>query len=395
MSAPVATRIAVGIIGAGPAGLMLGWLLARAGIGCVILERQQRAHVEARIRAGVLEPGTVELLRKHELGARLEREGLAHEGAELACGARRLRIDFHALTGKVVTVYGQTEITRDLGLAHDALGTRILYGAEDVQVSPGDAGDEATLTCTQAGERLAFRCAFVAGCDGFHGPSRQAVPSRREFERVYPRGWLGLLCDAPPVAPELVYASHERGFALASMRSATRSRYYVEVGADEDLAAWPDARFWEEFARRLPPEVAARLVTAPALEKSIAPLRSFVVEPMQHARLFLAGDAAHIVPPTGAKGLNLALRDVETLARALIARFARDDEQPLRDYSTACLARAWRAERFSWWFTSITHRLQDDAFGRRLQEAEFAHLAGSRAAQTVLAENYVGVSAEA
>ncbi|MBX9608228.1 MAG: 4-hydroxybenzoate 3-monooxygenase [Gammaproteobacteria bacterium] len=373
---------------------MLGWLLARAGIECVIVERQQRAHVEARIRAGVLEPGVVDLLRTHELGARLDREGLAHEGVELACGARQLRIDFQALTGKVVTVYGQTEITRDLGQAHDALGTRILYGAEDVRISPGDAGEDAMIQCVLDGEQLAFRCDFVAGCDGFHGPSRQAVPGRREFERVYPRGWLGLLCDAPPVAPELIYASHERGFALASMRSPTRSRYYVEVGADEDLAAWPDARFWEELARRLPAEVAARLVTAPALEKSIAPLRSFVVEPMQHARLFLAGDAAHIVPPTGAKGLNLALRDVETLARAFIARFARDDEQPLREYSSACLTRVWRAERFSWWFTSVTHRLQDDAFGRRLQEAEFAHLAQSRAAQTVLAENYVGVSGE-
>ena len=390
-----AQPIPVGIIGAGPAGLMLGWLLARAGIGFVIIERQSRAHVEGRIRAGVLEQATVELLAAHELGARLAREGLSHEGVELACGERRLRIDFRALTGRCVTVYGQTEITRDLGLAHDAIGSRILYEVEDVTLAELTGAGKAELSCEHQGERQLFRCAFIAGCDGFHGPSRLAIPERREVERVYPLGWLGVLCDAPPLAPELVYASHERGFALASMRSPTRSRYYVEVALDEDLADWPDERFWEEFEARMPAEVAARLVTAPALEKSIAPLRSFVVEPMQHGRLFLAGDAAHIVPPTGAKGLNLAFADVESLATALVAHFTRDDHSALTHYSARCLARIWRAERFSWWFTSITHRLHEDGFSRALQRAEFDYLASSRAAQTMLAENYVGLPREA
>ena len=386
------TTVQVGIVGAGPAGLMLGWLLARAGISFVIVERQSRAHVESRIRAGVLEQGAVDLLTASGLGERLQREGQLHEGIELACDGRRLRIDFRALTGKVVTVYGQTEITRDLNLAHDSIGSRILYQASDVEVA-GLQGERAALACTYQGEAVRFSCAFIAGCDGFHGVSRSAIVGMREYERVYPIGWLGVLSDTPPVAPELIYASHERGFALCSMRSTTRSRYYLEVGADEQIAHWSDAHFWDELRLRLPHEVANRLVTGPSIEKSIAPLRSFVAEPMQFGRLLLAGDAAHIVPPTGAKGLNLALADVEVLAQALIATLVRKDDSGVASYSETCLKRIWKAERFSWWFTSVTHRLHDDGFSRQLQRAEFDYLASSRAAQTVLAENYVGLPA--
>ena len=384
------TRVQVGIVGAGPAGLMLGWLLARAGISFVIVERQSREHVESRIRAGVLEQGTVDLLTATGLGERLQREGLVHDGIELACDGRRLRIDFRALTGKVVTVYGQTEITRDLNLAHDGIGSRILYQASNVELA-GLQGERATLSCTHHGEAVQFSCDFIAGCDGFHGVSRSAIVGVREYERVYPSGWLGVLSDTPPVAPELIYASHERGFALCSMRSTTRSRHYVQVGVDEQTEHWSDARFWDELRVRLPDDVAKRLVTGPSIEKSIAPLRSFVAEPMQCGRLLLAGDAAHIVPPTGAKGLNLALADVEVLAQALIATLVGKDDSGVTSYSATCLKRVWKAERFSWWFTSMTHRLHDDGFSRQLQRAEFDYLASSRAAQTVLAENYVGL----
>ena len=389
---PAAVKVQVAIIGAGPAGLMLGWLLARAGLSFVIVERQSRTHVEGRIRAGVLEQGSVDLLSANDLGARMLREGLVHEGIELACDGRQLRIDFYALTGKSVMVYGQTEITRDLNLAHDDLGSRILYEVSAVRVSDLEAAEGAELHCVQAGEEQYFRCEFVAGCDGFHGVSRPYIPALREYERIYPSGWLGVLSDTPPVAQELIYASHERGFALCSMRSTTRSRYYVQVGVEDEIGQWSDARFWDELRQRLPPEVAASLITGPSIEKSIAPLRSFVAEPMQHGRLLLAGDAAHIVPPTGAKGLNLALADVEALARALIARLQRDDHAPLAAYSDTCLKRIWKAERFSWWFTALTHRLSEDGFGRQLQRAEFDYLVSSRAAQTVLAENYVGLT---
>ena len=338
----------------------------------------------------MLEQGTVDLLTATGLGERLQREGLVHEGIELACDARRQRIDFRALTGKVVTVYGQTDITRDLNLAHERIDSRILYQANDVELA-GLHGERATLSCTHHGEAEHFSCDFIAGCDGFHGVSRSAMVDVCEYERVYPIGWLGVLSDTPPVAPELIYASHERGFALCSMRSPTRSRYYVEVGVDERTEHWSDQRFWDELRLRLPDDVAQRLVTGPSIEKSIAPLRSFVAEPMQCGRLFLAGDAAHIVPPTGAKGLNLALADVELLAHALIAALARNDDASLASYSETCLKRVWKAERFSWWFTSVTHRLHDDGFSRQLQRAEFDYLAASRAAQTVLAENYVGL----
>ena len=382
-------RVQVGIVGAGPAGLMLGWLLARAGISFVIVERQSRAYVEGRIRAGVLEPGAVELLIANGLGERLLREGLVHDGIELACDGERLRIDFRALTGKAVTVYGQTEITRDLNLAHEASGSRILYAASAVQIN-ALAAARVELQCVQAGEAQVFSCDFIAGCDGFHGVCRAAITNIGELERVYPLAWLGVLSETPPLGPELIYASHERGFALCSMRSPSRSRYYVQVGLDEDLANWSDQRFWDELRLRLPSDIAAHLVTGPSIEKSIAPLRSFVAAPMQSGRLFLAGDAAHIVPPTGAKGLNLALADVAVLARALIAQIQRGDGAALTAYSEICLKRIWKAERFSWWFTSITHRLSDDGFSRALQRAEFDYLVSSRAAQTVLAENYVG-----
>ncbi|MBK6659425.1 MAG: 4-hydroxybenzoate 3-monooxygenase [Proteobacteria bacterium] len=385
-----ALDVEVGIVGAGPAGLMLGWMLARAGISFVIVERQSRAHVEGRIRAGVLEQGAVDLLNACEVGARMQREGLVHDGIELACDGERLRIDFRALTGKSVLIYGQTEITRDLNFAHDSIGSRIHYEAAQVTLA-GLSDTRAALSCTVAGEALHFRCRFIAGCDGFHGVSRPAIAGLREHERVYPSGWLGVLCDTPPVAPELIYASHERGFALCSMRSPTRSRYYVQVGVDERVDDWSDQRFWDELRARLPRDVAARLVTGPSIEKSIAPLRSFVAEPMQYGRLLLAGDAAHIVPPTGAKGLNLAFADVEALAAALCAALRKDDEAALARYSETCLKRVWKAERFSWWFTAITHRLHDDSFARRLQRAEFDYLASSRAAQTALAENYVGL----
>ena len=382
-------RVQVGIVGAGPAGLMLGWLLARAGISFVIVERQSRAYVEGRIRAGVLEPGAVDLLTANGLGERLLREGLVHDGIELACDGARLRIDFRALTGKAVTVYGQTEITRDLNLAHEASGSRILYAASAVQIN-ALAAARVELQCVQAGEAQVFSCDFIAGCDGFHGVCRAAITNIGELERVYPLAWLGVLSETPPLGPELIYASHERGFALCSMRSPSRSRYYVQVGLDEDIAHWPDQRFWDELRLRLPSDIAAHLVTGPSIEKSIAPLRSFVAAPMQSGRLFLAGDAAHIVPPTGAKGLNLALADVAVLARALIAQIQRGDGAALTAYSEICLKRIWKAERFSWWFTSITHRLSDDGFSRALQRAEFDYLVSSRAAQTVLAENYVG-----
>ncbi len=385
------TRVQVGIVGAGPAGLMLGWLLARAGISFVIVERQRREHVESRIRAGVLEQRTVDLLVTTGLGERMQREGLVHDGIELSCDGRRLRIDFRALTDKVVMVYGQTEITRDLNLAHDGIGSRVLYDASDVEITDLH-GARAQLICSHGGEVQYFSCDFIAGCDGFHGVSRPAISGLREYQRVYPLGWLGVLSDTPPVASELIYASHERGFALCSMRSTTRSRYYVQVGVDEQVEHWSDQRFWDELRLRLPDDVAQRLISGPSIEKSIAPLRSFVAEPMQCGRLFLAGDAAHIVPPTGAKGLNLALADVEVLAQALIAALMRNDDADLAGYSEACLKRVWKAERFSWWFTSMTHRLHDDGFSRRLQRAEFDYLASSRAAQTVLAENYVGSS---
>lgn len=384
-------RVQVGIVGAGPAGLMLAHLLGRAGISFVLVERQTQAYVESRIRAGVLEQGTVALLDRAQLGVRMRAEGLVHDGIELAWDSRRARIDFKALTGASVMVYGQTEITRDLTRAHAAAGSICFYAASEVSLHDLEHRTS-TLRFVCEGQTRRASCDFIVGCDGFHGVSRQAIPAalRHEYERVYPFGWLGVLSDTPPVSPELIYANHARGFALCSMRSNVRSRYYVQVAADEAVEAWPDLRFWDELRRRLPADVAESLVTGASIEKGIAPLRSFVVEPMRYGNLFLAGDAAHIVPPTGAKGLNLALGDVAYLAQAFTACFGGHDCAALETYSAERLARVWQAERFSWWFTSLLHRLSDDPFTAQLQRAELAYLATSPSAMTSLAENYVG-----
>jgi len=386
-------RTQVAIIGAGPAGLLLGQLLLKAGIDNVILERHTAAHVLGRIRAGVLEPGTVDLLDEAGCGARLHREGLVHHGIELSIRGARHRIDFQALTGKSVTVYGQTEVTRDLMDARAAAGAETVYEALEVRPEGFD-GAHPVVRYVKDSQAQELECDFIAGCDGFHGISRQSVPESAiaVFERVYPFGWLGILVDAPPVSRELIYANHARGFALCSMRSPTRSRYYIQCDASERPEHWPDEKFWAELKRRLDAGAAAQLVTGPSIEKSIAPLRSFVAEPMRFGRLFLAGDAAHIVPPTGAKGLNLAASDVHYLAEALVAHYRARSDKALDAYSARALARVWKAERFSWWMTSLLHKFPDaGAFGQRIQLAELDYLTGSRAAATALAENYVGL----
>ena len=388
-------RVQVAIIGAGPAGLLLGQLLHRAGIDTVIVESRSQDYVLARVRAGVLESGTVELLERAGVGARCTAEGLVHDGFDLAFGGGRQRIDLKRLTGRSVTVYGQTEITKDLVQARAAAGGKIVYEAQDVEPLDFDAaGKKAALRFLVDGEEKRIECDFIAGCDGFHGVSRASVPPEaiRLYERVYPFGWLGILADTEPVSEELIYVSHERGFALCSMRSRTRSRYYVQCTLSEQVDEWSDARFWKELARRLPADAAARLKTGPSLEKSIAPLRSFVAEPLSFGRLFLAGDAGHIVPPTGAKGLNLAASDVHYLSEALIAHYRDGSSQLLENYSARALARVWKAERFSWWMTKLLHRFPEEGdFGRRMQLAELEYIAGSSAAQTALAENYVGL----
>jgi p-hydroxybenzoate 3-monooxygenase len=387
-------RTQVAIIGGGPAGLLLSLLLRRAGIETVLLEKRARAHVLSRIRAGVLEQGTVDLLRRAGVAGRLDREGERHEGFNLAFSGGLHRVDLAALTGgRAVTVYGQTEVTKDLYAAHDAGGTVIIDEAEDVALHDLD-GDAPSVTWRKGGETRRLRCDVVAGCDGFHGVSRGAIPADRlrTFERVYPFGWLGVLSETRPAAEELIYARGPRGFALCSLRNRRLSRYYVQVPAGERVADWSDARFWDELRARLPAAVAEGLETGPAVEKSIAPLRSFVAEPMRWGRLFLAGDAAHIVPPTGAKGLNLAASDVHYLSEALIAWFGEGNAAALDAYSARALARVWKTERFSWSMTAMLHRFDEDAgFGDRIKEAELAYLAESRAAQTALAENYVGL----
>ena len=393
MSTPV-IRTQVGIIGGGPAGLLLSQILHRAGVGSVVLERRSRPHVLGRIRAGVLEQGLTDMLRAAGVGQRMDREGRAHDGIGLAFGGRRVRIDLQGLTGgKTVTVYGQTELTRDLYAARDAMAGVMFHEAEDVSLHDIDT-PAPHLAFRKDGEALRIDCDFIAACDGFHGVGRRSVPpaALREYERVYPFGWLGVLSRTPPVDAELIYASHPRGFALCSMRSSTLSRYYLQVGLDADLAAWPDDRFWNELRARLPAEVVARLATGPAIEKSIAPLRSYVAEPLRHGRLFLAGDAGHIVPPTGAKGLNLAASDVHYLSQGLIAYYRAGDEAGLLAYSDRALARIWMAERFSWWMTQLLHRFPEDGpFAAKMQRAELDYLVGSRAAMTALAENYVGL----
>jgi len=387
-------RTQVAIIGAGPSGLLLSQLLQLRGIDNVVLERRTGEYVLGRIRAGVLEQGAVDLLREAEVGERLAREGLVHEGFDICVGDRRHRIDLQGLTGgKCVTVYGQTEVTKDLMDARAALGGQVVYEAEDVALHDL-GGQTARVTYRKDGKAEEVLCDYVAGCDGFHGAARGAIPKTvlRNFERVYPFGWLGVLSDTRPVSDELIYVHHERGFALCSMRSMTRSRYYIQCEFDEDLEEWTDDRFWDELRLRLPPDAAVALQTGPSIEKSIAPLRSFVAEPMRYQRLFLAGDAAHIVPPTGAKGLNLAASDVYYLSRALIAHYKEKRDDLLDAYSETALRRVWKAERFSWWMTTLLHRFPDaSAFDRRVQEAELDYLTGSVAARTALAENYVGL----
>lgn len=387
-------RTQVAIIGSGPSGLLLGQILSNAGIDNVILDRVGKDYILGRVRAGVLEEGTVNLLEHAGVAQRLHREGLPHDGFSLAFDGRDHRIDLHELTrGKRVMVYGQTEVTHDLMDARENGGTLTIYDAQNVQPHAFD-GETPYVIYEKNGVNHRIQCDFIAGCDGFHGASRKAVPQGaiKEFERVYPFGWLGILADVPPVDHELIYANHHRGFALCSMRSATRSRYYIQCPLDEKVETWTDDRFWDELRCRLPVHHAEAMVTGPSFEKSIAPLRSFVAEPMRFGRLFLAGDAAHIVPPTGAKGLNLAASDVYYLSEALIEYYNENSQAGLDGYSVRALARVWKAVRFSWWMTTMMHRFPDTGdFGQKIQEAELDYLVQSRAASTALAENYVGL----
>jgi p-hydroxybenzoate 3-monooxygenase len=385
-------RTQVVIIGSGPAGLLLSQLLHLGGVDSIILERRSQSYVLGRIRAGVLEENSVRLLREAGVGARMDREGLPHGGILLSYGEGLKRIDFEALVQCGVLIYGQTEVTKDLMDARAEAGGRLVYEAQDVALWDFE-GDSPSVTYRRQGEEHRIECDFIAGCDGYHGVSRKSVPNTqiRIYEREYPFGWLGLLSDTPPVSEELIYANHERGFALASMRSRKRSRYYLQVPLDIDLKDWPDERFWKELRVRLGEEATRDLVTGPSIEKSIAPLRSFVCEPLRFGRLFLAGDAAHIVPPTGAKGLNLAISDIGFLAPALVDYYKTDSQEGIEQYSARCLDRIWKAERFSWWMTSLLHRFpEQDGFARKLQLAELSYLTRSRAASTSLAESYVG-----
>jgi p-hydroxybenzoate 3-monooxygenase len=393
-------RTQVAIVGAGPAGLLLGQLLHQRGIDNLILEHRSPGYVLGRIRAGVLEPGTVELLDGVNVGERLHTDGLPHEGVEISLNGVRHRIHLSSLVGKTVTVYGQTEVTRDLMEAREDLGLPSLYEAEVVRLQDFDSA-RPRVHYVQNGRAGEVECDFVAGCDGYHGVSRRSVPAgaAKTYERTYPFGWLGVLSDVPPASDELIYASSARGFALCSMRSKTRSRYYVQCALDDRVEAWPDERFWDELRHRVGEDVAARIVSGPSLEKSIAPLRSFVAEPLRFGRLFLAGDAAHIVPPTGAKGLNLAASDVYYLAEAFAEHYrlahgssGQASQSALDRYSERALRRIWASVRFSWWMTSQLHRFPDDSeFSRRIQDSELDYLFRSPAAQQVMAEQYVGV----
>src|SRR5262245_12790987 len=385
-------RTQVAIIGAGPAGLLLGQLLVRHGIDNVILERQTGEYVLSRIRAGVIEQGTADLLDEAGVGERMHREGLPHDGTQLCVDGVRHRIDFKELTGKVVTVYGQTEITKDLMDGRAACGAPTVYAAHVVALHDIH-GDKPRVSYRADGKTHEVDCDFIAGCDGFHGISRRSVPAGAitTYERTYPFGWLGLLSDTAPVSHELIYVRHHLGFALCSMRSPTRSRYYLQCSLAEDVEAWPDERFWDELKLRLDEEARECLVVGPSLEKSIAPLRSFVAEPMRFGRLFLAGDAAHIVPPTGAKGLNLAASDVRYLSQALADHYQEKSSAGLDHYSARALLRVWKAERFSWWLTTLLHTFPDSSFEQKMHLAELDYLFRSRAAATAFAENYVGL----
>lgn len=388
-------RTQVAIIGAGPSGLLLGQLLHKAGIDNIIIERQSGDYVLSRIRAGILEQITVDLLTEAGVGERVKAEGTVHHSIELVFANTRHPIDVHGLTGgKVVTAYGQTEVTRDLMDARSAAGLPTIYSAGNVTVNDFDT-DHPVVRYEKDGQTHELNCDFIAGCDGFHGVCRASVPEGAitEYEKVYPFGWLGVLADVPPVSTHaIVYANSERGFGLCSMRSLTRSRYYVQCPIDDKVEAWSDDRFWDELRRRLDPEMAERMITGPSIEKSIAPLRSFVAEPMRFGRMFLAGDAAHIVPPTGAKGLNLAASDVKYLSNAFIDHYIEKSNAGIDNYSQQALARVWRAERFSWWLTSLMHQFPDTAgFGQKVQEAELDYLVNSEALSRSLAENYVGL----
>ena len=386
-------RTQVGIVGGGPAGLLLARLLGLAGIETAVLERRTPEYLRARVRAGLLEQGTVDLLTEAGVGERLARERLIHEGVELAFDGGRHRIDLKGLTGRVVTIYGQAEIQKDLMDAHAATGTNVVYEAEDVSLH-GLTGDAPRLRYHKGGSSHEIACDFIAGCDGFHGVSRQAIPQEviRIYERVYPFGWLGILSDTRPVNHELIYANSERGFALCTMRSTRRSRYYLQCPLDDDIKQWPDERFWDELKARLDERARDSIVTGPSIEKSIAPLRSFVAEPMRFGRMFLAGDASHIVPPTGAKGLNLAASDVHYLSGGLREYYDEKSSAGIDAYSTRALARVWKAVRFSWWMTSMLHKFPDQGeFGARIQLAELDYLVSSKAAMTSLSENYVGL----
>ena len=391
-------RTQVAIIGAGPSGLLLGQLLSRAGIANTIVERQGPEYILGRVRAGVLEQVCVDLLDEAGVGERMHREGLVHGGFEMHFRGQRHRIDLHRLTGgRNVMVYGQTELTRDLMDARTAGQLPVVYSALNVRVQDFDTAQPVVHYETDGPEgtlQHALDCDFIAGCDGFHGVCRASVPAGAitAYEKVYPFGWLGILADVPPVSRELIYANTERGFALCSMRSPTRSRYYVQCALTDTVEQWSDEAFWTELRSRLDPQAREQLISGPSIEKSIAPLRSFVAEPMRFGRLFLAGDAAHIVPPTGAKGLNLAATDVKYLSGALIEHYQEQSNAGIDHYSDRCLRRVWKAERFSWWFTSLLHRFPDTAgFGQKVQDAELDYLVHSEAASRALAENYVGL----
>jgi p-hydroxybenzoate 3-monooxygenase len=387
----IAQHTQVAIVGAGPAGLLLAHLLAADGVDVVVIERRSPEYVLGRIRAGVLETVTTGLMERLGLDARLKAEGMSEAGFNLADGDRLIRIDLERLTGRDLVVYGQTELTRDLMEAAQARGLRTIYEADNVELHDLTT-ERPFVTFTQAGEPSRIDAEFIAGCDGFHGPSRQAVPDRMEYERQYPFGWLGILADVPPCHPELIYASSEKGFALASMRSPTRSRYYIQVPLTDRLENWSEERLWDELEERFDGIADRPVARGPALEMSIAPLRSFVCETMRYGRLFLAGDAAHIVPPTGAKGLNLAASDVHYLSEALLGWFKRADAAGLDQYPERALRRIWKAERFSWQLTNLMHRFPDATpFERKMQEAELDYVAGSEAMQRAIAENYIGL----
>jgi p-hydroxybenzoate 3-monooxygenase len=386
-------RTQVAIIGGGPSGLLLAQLLHRKGIDTVVLERKTRDYVLGRIRAGILEVGFVNLMREAGVADRMDRECLTHDGALISYGDEQFGIDFKALTGTQVVVYGQTEVTRDLYDAREAMDGKIVFNVDDVEIHGADS-DAPYITYHADGAEHRLDCDYIAGCDGFHGVSRHAIPLnvRREYEKVYPFGWLGVLADTPPVSDELIYCNSERGFALCSMRSETRSRYYIQCSLSDSPDDWTDAAFWAELKRRVPGEAAERLITGASIEKSIAPLRSFVSEPMRWGRLFLCGDAAHIVPPTGAKGLNTAASDIHYLYHGLVQMFEEGDSEGIDRYSEKALARVWKAERFSWWMTGLLHRFpEQNGFDLRMQRAELEFLRENRDAQAVMAQNYVGL----